>query len=100
MLHQNYSVTTVTSVRAFLLLQDLAANKTGADHLFLFHRLIIMKNTVHTVILDIYSLLAALCSFRLLCRRRAILALLYPERFLAFEQSSLLFDGQSFSLSF
>jgi hypothetical protein len=44
-----------------------------------------MKNTVRTVILDIYSLLAALCSFRLLRRRRAILALLYPERVLPFE---------------
>ena len=55
-----------------------------------------MKNTVRTVILDIYALLAALCSFRLLCRRRAILALLYPERVLALEQGVLLFDWRPF----
>src|SRR5271165_2634365 len=54
-----------------------------------------MNNTVSTVILDIYSLLAALCSFRLLCRRRAILALPYPERGLAFAQGSLLLDGRA-----
>src|SRR5271165_4046668 len=55
-----------------------------------------MNNTVSTVIIDIYSLLAALCSFRLLCRRRAILALLYPERVFDFEQDALLIDGRPF----
>ena len=40
--------------------------------------------------------MAALCSFRLLFRRRFSLTLFYPETVLAFEQSSLCLDGGAF----
>ena len=62
----------------------------------LFYKAWIMKNIVCGVIFDIYAILAALCSFRLLFRRRTRLALPSPERVLAFEQGSLLFDGRAF----
>ena len=55
-----------------------------------------MENIESTVDFDIYAILAALCSFRLLCRRRAILALPFPETVLVFEQSALLFDRRPF----
>ena len=55
-----------------------------------------MENIVHRVILDIYTSLAALGSFRLLFRRRTCLALLSPEGVFPSEQGSLLFDGRAF----
>ena len=55
----------------------------------------IMKNTEIGVIFDNYSVVAALCSFRLLFRRRVGLALSSPKRVPAFQQGFLLFDGRA-----
>ena len=62
----------------------------------LFYKPSIMKNIARRVILDIYTTLAALGSFRLLFWRRTRLALFSPEGVLPSEQGSLLFDGRSF----
>src|ERR1700693_5521424 len=57
-----------------------------------------MMDTIdNSVGIDIYTLLAALCSFCLLFRRRVSLALPYPERVFAFEQNPLHFDRRPFS---
>ena len=62
----------------------------------LVYKPLIMKNIVRSVILYIYTVLAALGSFRLLFRRRTRLALLSPEGVFPSEQGSLLFDGRAF----
>ena len=71
-------------------------NKTAANHLFCSIEITIMNNIVRGVIFGNYAILAALGSFCLLLRRRVGLAISYPERVLAFEQVSFLFDGRVF----
>ena len=55
-----------------------------------------MNNIVNGVFINGYAVLAALCSFRLLFRSRFDLALFYPERVFAFEQSALHVVGRIF----
>jgi hypothetical protein len=62
----------------------------------LFYKSLLMKNITRRVIVDIYTALAALGSFRLLFRRRTRLALLSPEGVLPSEQGSFLFDWWAF----
>ena len=62
----------------------------------LLHRVEIMNNMVSGVTLDIYALLAAPCSFRLLFRRGFSLAHPSPESVFLIEQSALLFHGWPF----
>jgi len=79
-----------SSVKMFLL---RVIHRRIQNHI-LFYRPLVMKNTVHGVNFGNYAILAALCSFCLLHRRRAGPALPSPERVLAFEQGALLFDGR------
>ena len=59
-----------------------------------------MKNTVIGANFGNYPILAALCSFRLLFRRRIGVALLFTERVLTFERSSLRLHGWAFPCGF
>src|SRR5260370_39662601 len=55
-----------------------------------------MNNIVSSDIFDNRAVLAIPRSFRLLFSRRSFLALPYPQRILAFEQSAFLFEGRAF----
>jgi hypothetical protein len=90
------SWTNLARRRGTFLTQNPRVKPFSAESVILLRAANIMNNIVNGVILDIYALLAALCSFRLLFRGGSLFALSYPERVLAFEQSSILFLRRPF----